>query len=323
MKYRVLVLVAVVCLCGAGGPAFAWGSATHAYLADRLGNARLEPLDAQELYGAMAPDLFQSDIALALDPLLFVYTQGAPGQEGFMAVWEAARGPVQRAFAWGWAGHNEVWGEDATAHGTGYVVQKAQLLDAGLEQMGVWAQVEQQFGLPLAPEDRLLFCHLAVEYAGDLVLRGAAPDVGEKVIGAALLRSRDVPRLLVQALAGANPDDVTRMEDRFRRSMLVYGGAMLQDDDFAARFFALDMTRFVAAYLEYKGVPDVNALRPMLQELALLGITQALPLLGDYAGELEATLASVQAELVAHGVALPPANGLGAGAPRARALRRP
>ncbi len=119
-------------------------------------------------------------------------------------------------------------------------------------------------------------------------------------------------------MAGANPEDVTRMEEKFRRYMLVYGGALLQDEDFAARFFALDQSRFVAAYLDSKGVPNVNALRPMLQELSLLGVTQALPLLGDYAGELETTLAKVQAELEAHGVALP--RGGGRPAPRARTL---
>lgn len=292
-------------------PAHAWGSGTHAFIADRLGGAPLQPLDAQELYGAMAPDLFQTDIALNSDPLLFSYTQGAPGHEGFMAIWNAARGPLAHAFAWGWVGHNEVWGEDSTAHGNGYVIEKATLLSGAFEQMGVWAQVESELGFPLATEDKILFCHLAVEYAGDIAIRQADPILGEKIMAAATLRSNSVPALLVAAMAGANPNDVVRMEDRFRRYMMVYGGAMMQDDDFATRFMALDMTRFVVLYLQYKGVPDVESLRPMLQQLSLLAITESFGLIGDYMGEIEITIAEVRAELAAHGVSLPPGAGRG------------
>ena len=162
MRRVVVSLFALVSVLAALiAPAHAWGSATHAYIANRLGGATLQPLDAQELYGAMAPDLFQTDIALNMDPLLYTYTQGVPGQEGFMAIWNTAQGPLARAFAWGWVGHNEVWGEDSTAHGNGYVIEKATLLSDAFEQMGVWAQVEDQLGFPLAPEDKILFCHLA------------------------------------------------------------------------------------------------------------------------------------------------------------------
>ena len=54
----------IVALVLASSTAFSWGIATHAYINDQL-NKKQDYMNLQEIYGGMAPDLFNY---LAVDP---------------------------------------------------------------------------------------------------------------------------------------------------------------------------------------------------------------------------------------------------------------
>jgi hypothetical protein len=312
-RRNVLLLALLVLLAPVSPPAFGWGSATHAYIADHIGS-KVESFNIEEMYGAMAPDLFQADLSLAFDPLLAYYTHGAPGQEGFLAVWDEARPRTEKACGFGWVSHNNVWGDDSTAHDPihGYVIQKAAALDAALDAAGVWAQIEQQIGFPLPLEDRLLFCHIVVETDGDIVLRHADPQLGERVIGAALLRSPAVPRLLADAMEGADPDVVKTMEGRFRQYMLLYGGILAQDDETATRMLAADVARQALGYLAFvhPGLP-IDPLRGPVEMLSLVAMQAAFPLLDDYVPAVDETIQFVSSQLADHHIADGQPEGLG------------
>ena len=303
MRSRILVVLAV--LAAACLPAAAWGSATHAYVADHFGSR--EPVfNSHELYGAMLPDLFQSNLALNFDPLADAYTHGRPGAELFMDVWIVAHGTVEKAVAFGYVGHNNVWGEDFHAHdlATGYIIQKATLLDAGLDAAGVWTEVTNQTGLTLSAEDRILYCHIVVEEAGDLIIRRADRAIGAKVAAAAFARTPIVPKMLVAAMRGLDPATVRRQESDFRRSMILYGTMLLQEEPIAKHLLADMVADQALAFLAYKypGLPT-DQLRPFVRDLSLLALQQALPLVEpDYMDAVAATANSVAAALQAHGV---------------------
>ena len=305
MKRSSLVLLSVFALLVPFSmPASGWGSATHAYIADHLG-PEAGPLNAQELYGAMAPDLFQLDLNLAFDPHVGYYTHGAPGEEGFMAVWGAAQSRIAKAVALGWVSHNNVWGADSRAHdpATGYVIQKAAALEAALGAAGVWKQVEEQVGLPLPLDDRLLFCHIVVETDGDLLLRHVDRGLAARVVGAALMRSRRIPDQLADAMQGIDPAVVAKLERRFQRYMMFYGAALAQDDETATSLMAADVARQALEYLAYVH-PDlpVYSLKPAVEALSLLALQQAIPLLDDYVPAVNDTIEFVSEQLASHGV---------------------
>jgi hypothetical protein len=304
MTMRRTILLLLVLLAPCASPVFAWGSATHAYIADHIGS-RVEGINNAEAYGAMVPDLFQSDMDLAFDPLLSAYTHGTWGHELFLAPWLTARMREDRASGYGWASHNDVWGADSTAHDpiSGYVVHKAAELDAAMAADGVWDYIEQQLGFPLPDADRLLFCHIVVETDGDILMKGADPKLGEHVIGAALLGAPQIATLLVDSLEGADAATVRTMEDRFRRYMYFYGGSLAQDDDEAIELLSHDVTRQALAYLAWAH-PEltVDDFQDLVDRLAHFAMLSALPLMDDYIPAVQETILSVSSELAAHHV---------------------
>ena len=128
------MLTALVLILGLGASqAWAWGSATHTYIDDRLNRQGPGQKNLGEMYGGVAPDLFNYLFA-PYQPYLYGQTH-----DDFLKVWEAA-GPrqssVKRALAYGFVSHNDLWGADVTAHhngitfgqGQGYVIAKAQAM---------------------------------------------------------------------------------------------------------------------------------------------------------------------------------------------------
>ena len=119
-----LMLVASICFAS---QAFAWGSATHAYICDHLG-ARGPVRNLNEMYGGMAPDVFNY---LFTDKTLMETLYGATHYSNFLDVWKNSRTPIGKALALGFISHNGLWGADSTAHGVpynnpdGYVIGKA------------------------------------------------------------------------------------------------------------------------------------------------------------------------------------------------------
>lgn len=284
-------------------PAFAWGSATHAYIAGKIG--KLWPvMNANERYGIMAADLFNYDFRYYYDPTVKFFTHGTPGAEGFMGVWANARWwGYQKSLAFGFVAHNEVWGCDFTAHisgltygqGEGYVIAKAK------ELMPVLAALLNEYGISLEDPVLLEVCHNLVEAAGDILILKADPAIGEKIISACLLRSNDFPGLLASAMGPEWKDAVTAAEKEFRRTMILYGAALTLGEESAVKAFAEQLAQLGVELIRFLGGPDIAL--DLAKELAEYGIRQALVLCRpDYLREVNATVSFVRANLAAHGV---------------------
>ena len=174
-----------------------------------------------------------------------LYTHGSPGAEGFMEVWrKASWWGYQKSLAYGYVAHNDVWGIDSTAHhsgvkvgqGVGYVILKAQKL---LEQNIVISGLNPPEGMPLwqvfygvgltSDADQLELAHNLFETAGDIYIAQQDKLIGEKIICAALARSNDFPALLTKAMGISWKDMIYAAEKEFRKSMVLYGGALIQD----------------------------------------------------------------------------------------------
>ncbi|MDH7513830.1 MAG: hypothetical protein QHH14_12860 [Clostridiales bacterium] len=302
-KSCALVLSFCLLLGAASVPAFAWGAATHAYIAGKLG--KIWPLmNANERYGIMAADLFNYDFQYYFNSTVKLYTHGGPGAEGFMGVWANARWwGYQKSLAFGFVAHNEVWGCDYTAHvrgltygqGVGYVVAKA------TELMPDLAALLGSHGFSLDDPVLLEVCHNLVEAAGDILILRADPTIGEKIISACLLRSNDFPGLLASAMGPAWKDAVIAAEKEFRRTMILYGAALTQGQEPAVKAFAEHLAQLGVELIKFLGGPDIPL--DLAKGLAESGIRQALNLCrSDYLPEVNATVSFVKANLAAHGV---------------------
>lgn len=128
MKKRIVTsgLVFILLVIGMVSNGFCWGSAVHAYIGDKLG-ARTGVKNYDEIYGAMAPDVFNFTFA-PYYPFLYTQTHYVD-----FSIKDVAHGPLQNALAYGYASHNGMWGADFTAHhsgitygqGQGYIIAKA------------------------------------------------------------------------------------------------------------------------------------------------------------------------------------------------------
>lgn len=284
-----------------------WGSATHAYIDDNLGADR--PLrNANEIYGGMAPDVFNYMFDHP-DRLQFLYAQT---HTNFMRLWDVAHRPLGRSVAFGFVSHNDVWGADSTAHHQctqckdpyGYVIAKAQ-------QMLHLAPFPPGLSIPDAVA--LDIHHNIVESAVDLLIRRQDPHVGQKLTAGALLRSPEFPVLLAEAYARdfSRHFGLTRAEAvkaiageemKFRRMMIQYGQVLMQDDETAMQLVAEQLADQATTYLGSFGV--TLPLGPsQFVELAkqLLGVAMSLCEF-DYAREIQETIHTVNHALHTHGI---------------------
>ncbi|MBT0664586.1 hypothetical protein KI809_09770 [Geobacter pelophilus] len=308
---RISGLFAAACLVTVcwSGVALAWGSATHAYLDDRIGRSGMV-FNSQELYGSMAADVFNFSFA---HPSYMAYLYQKTHTD-FMGIWEKARTPYAKALGYGFVSHNGVWGADLTAHtdgltsgqGLGYVVDKAHLLK------GVLIQVPELAALNLPDPVLLEMSHSMVEYGIDILVKKLEPQIGKKVAAAAIFRSPEFAMLLNSEYAGElattfgiskkeATDFIIGTESDFRHLTLQYGIALSNNEEAAVQILAEQLSSFAAAFLRAYGVtlPDGVNLTP----LAAFGIQQAMALCAaDFAAELAATRNFTRKQLVLHGV---------------------
>ena len=306
-KVLVAVMLAAVTLCFAS-PAFPWGSATHAYIDDHLGNKLL--LNNQEMYGGMGNDAFNF---LLEQPEVMAFLYGKTHLD-FMEVWNAAQLPTGKALAFGFVSHNDVWGADLTAHhrgitfgqNEGYVVAKARELAAFLGPI----LSKQGIDLPVPLLEDI--AHSFVEVGTDLLVKRIDPHIGDKLVAAALLRNSEFPSLLVKAyggdlaaFAGISLPDAAKLiadaEMEFRKTILVYGQTLTNDNGTALRLLSEQGATLAAATLASRGIilPDGVDLRPIIR----LGIAKAMvDCAPDFYGELAATVGFVDGQLKSHGI---------------------
>ncbi len=226
------------------GPAPAWGPGGHVVVAMAVAeetgaSVGSDYLALQALYGAAAPDIAWR----AEEPLRSALGAAMHDEPGYRAPWDLASpwSSVQRAFAWGWLTHNQVWGADYYAHigdpfegtwpaaGPGYVVERAALLASS---QGI-------------PEE---VAHNYVEVGIDLLLDQQFPGLalGRLLRNAASYRDGQVPLLLVRSYAdvpGAGRWTIRATELEFRLGLAVYGEGLSwptgQDDAAFAAGMAL------------------------------------------------------------------------------------
>lgn len=290
--------------------AYPWGSAVHAYIADHLGK-KIAPQNLNEMYGIMAPDLF--NYAFDLGPASYAAIYGAT-HYGFMKAWRAAILPLGKALAYGFVAHNDAWGADYTAHHAGrtvglvegYVIAKAQSLLAFLKTDPEY----QALGLPDAIG--LEVAHNLIETAVDILMKRADPFIGRRVAGSALLASPEFAPLFIKAFA---PDLVPVFGGRirftkaviaadleFRKLMIAYGQALQQDEETAVDLLSGQMTELARGFLAAYGIilPAGLDLKPLIVSAIQAGITLCA---GDFLGEIQATTAFVKTNLAANGIA--------------------
>ncbi len=314
-RHALLVAVAFVTLSGISTRLYGFGSAAHAYIAREVGTKE-GPACLQEIYGALLPDAFN-------------LTFGDPYQEhlatlthyDFMKLLDKATSPNDKALAYGFASHNEVWGADRTAHvsstsdpGSGYVIRKSEELAGTLRPSVKFFLLLSGVPDPDTVLDEVLpaVTHTAVETAIDLlVCQKEDPDIGQRLVLAAQTRGWSAPILLCKAYAAdlataaGTTEAVTSpliiaAETEFRYQIELYGTALAQEDpiDTLADHGAELAKQLLAA----KGgmIVDISAdLMELIMDAAIDTVED------DYGTELAAAITQVRTELESHKVAKP------------------
>jgi hypothetical protein len=298
----------------AASQAHAWGSATHCYIDDRLNRTEPGQKNLGEMYGGMAPDLFNYLFA-PYQPFLYGQTHNA-----FLQVWEVAgpgQGSLQRGYAYGFVSHNDLWGADVTAHhhgltfgqGQGYVIAKAQALKPYL--VATLASI----GLSLPDAVALELSHNFVEFGVDVLVKNLDRQLGAKMAAAALKRHPTFPTLLVNAYGaevaaalGVSSQEAARAifaaEQAFRQMKIYEGQALMQEDAVAVALLAEELANFAQAYFAGFGInlpPGIS--REHLVLLAENYIALAMSMCqGDFAPELQATIVYVNQQIEVRGI---------------------
>ena len=213
--------------------AAAWGPAVHTYVADHSGK-RWPFLNRTEIYGALLADAFY--FASELPPGLQAIGAEVTN-EHYLKMWVGACGLGNRALGFGYVSHNGEWGADSTAHDpvNGYVVLKARAMRDHHPVL---------IALLPDPTQREAIAHMLAEAGTDLLLKRKDPRIGSKLLLAALLRGSFVPQQYVTTFTpelahqtGLAPEVaagvLTEVEKGYRTAMVVYGLALMKDEDAA------------------------------------------------------------------------------------------
>ena len=310
MKKTLSSFLGLILFLSLVAPAFPWGSATHAYIATRIG--RILPFsNTNEIYGAMVPDLFNYVFNLNQDQMYWAryYTHGIyTNQEGFMQVWsKASWWGYQKSLAYGFISHNDCWGADSVAHhsgrivgqNVGYVILKStELLTKTIDGFNLSASLSE-LGVTDS-DDQLELAHNIFEVAGDIYLAQQHRFIGGRIIAASLLRSDDIITLLVKVFGSDWKSLIITAENDFRQNMILYGTILCLDQETAINLMARQMAQLGIAYLKARGHTP-----PSLEEATILAnkaIRAALTLCSDYLTEVEATIEWVKFNLRSRGI---------------------
>jgi hypothetical protein len=300
------IVVAVFIFCFSG-EAFPWGAAAHLYVVDRAsdktGQDKLE-----EYYGSNGPDAFNYLFAY---PQYRDYLYNQTHNE-FEELWSAAETHSEKALAFGFLSHNDVWGADYTAHhgGTtfgkkgGYVIANARTLKAILEPSFM------ELGIP--DEVALEISHDFLEYGVDILVTRLDPNVGQKLIASATYGGVEFPGLLLrtygEGLAGLTGDGglaaaiILGSEQASRDNLVAYGYALSLGEEQAIKMFSVRLASLAEIYLAMYGVtlPEGADIMPLI-ERALKMTTVICS--GTVKSELDNTAEFVRENLAAYGAA--------------------
>jgi hypothetical protein len=309
MKKNLMVLgVIFLMLLSLSTEAFSWSAATHAYIEDQLGKKRgLE--NSNEIYGGIVPDVFNY---LFDYPYYLGYLYSETHNE-FLKVWNAARWGLEKSLAYGFVGHNDVWGADFTAHhlcntcgtGEGYAIAKA-------KELLTIAPLPPELGIP---EDVAIeIFHEIVENSVDiLVSKKTDPLIGKKIVSSAIARSPQFPLLLVKAYAedfssyaGISYFEAARFirsaEKEFRKTMILYGEVLMQDEATAIQLISEQTADAAESFLSLYGIQLPLSKEEIIQ-MVIGYTTLAISICEyDYQHEIKATIHFVDQQLKGHGI---------------------
>jgi len=265
--------------------AYPWNYATHAYIAGKIGKV-LPLANFNEMYGLMAPDIFNFEFSLMDDLWLRGFTHGIPADatyyspypapnQDFMQVWNLAHWGLKKPIAYGYVAHNDAWGADFVAHWRafptpdptpptpipfpiympegyslqppGYIIYLAAVLDAGLAEGNVW----NSMGLEDDYATRLMFCHNIIEYAGDLALKRHDPLIGKKLILACFMRTPEFKSLLKAAFPNVYDPMIDAGEPEYRKMLMQYGLILLMPEQTAIALLADQLATLAIDYLQF------------------------------------------------------------------------
>lgn len=287
--------------------AFPWGSATHAYIDNKIGK-KLPLQNLDEIYGGMAPDMFNfyPDV---LVPGTVYYNLYIQTHYNSFALWSEAQKPAMtplgKASAFGFVSHangqfsSTYAGADYTAHGpTGndpgfYVIDKANVLWTILKP------VLAANGIVLDDSQGESVSHNVVEYAIDIMVAYETPGgtgIGKKITESALLRNPKFPLLVVKAYAtdSETKEKIISAERDFRRSIIIYGQALNQKTESDAINSVSELLAQLA--LEVYGIQ----VTPDLVASAIVGAQYLCR--PDYAAAINETISFVNARMAEAGI---------------------
>ena len=295
---------------------FAWGPATHAYFADQLGKS-LGYLNLQELYGSMAPDMFNPFSGSPYFNYLRLQTH-----EQFDKVVSHARTKGLKAFAYGFTSHNDVWGADFTAHhdgrttpGIGYITAQINVIapafQDSIEQVLLDNNIDPVQAKEIAAEFAPLVAHGVVEVAIDmLVKRNEDSKIGKRILQAAQFRSPAVPSLLVAAYAADFAEEfnlnfvvatatIVGAEKAFKEFISYYGYIFTKKESEIIQLLSIYGAELAELYVKAVKGLDINVPSKAVADLFALAIVQVE---SSYIAEIAATLAYLEHELPLHGI---------------------
>ncbi len=291
MKKKVLsVWAAGLALLFITTTAYSWNFATHAYIAAKIG--KVLPLsNFNEMYGIMAPDIFNFEFSRMDDYMLRGYTHGIPpdaayyppylaADNNFMNVWYSANWGLKKSAAFGFVAHNDAWAADFVAHWRMLpstnptppepilfplpVVIPSGYPDPIPQPPGyiIWLAAVLDAGLAqsgtwelmrLGPDyaTRLMFCHNIIEYAGDLVLKRVDPLIGQKIILACALRTPAFANLLKDGFGHLYDPLVVAGEPAYRKFLIQYGLILLMPEKTAIEMLANQLADLAIDYFEF------------------------------------------------------------------------
>jgi len=223
---RFLIACLAVSLLVVPASVYPWGSAVHTYIASQI-----KPGNANVWYGSLAPDMFNYAFEVgALKDVMYQWFH-----ESSNLAWIPGGTPVQRSLGYGFMNH---WEADQTAHyggvqfgkKDGYVIVKAMVLDNILaSKFPEYAAIKVAY-----PELSLSIAHNIIENSIDILLKRMDPQVGLKIVQAALGRDIGFPAMLVGIYGAIHPSlsiVIPAVEGAFKALMYNYGGLFYAFDE--------------------------------------------------------------------------------------------
>lgn len=234
-----------------------------------------------------------------------------------MNVWEKSHGVFSKAVAFGFVSHNGQFGADLTAHhfgltlptgNNGYVIEKT----ASLKNIILPLMLGSEIYLPDAVVDEL--CHDLVEFGLDIMITQQNRGLAAKISTAAMLRTPEFPLILVKSYAKCLVQQdfpeardypaavklISKAENEFRKSMIAYGQALMQDEETAIDLVAHQLVDLAKSFL---GSMSIGINEELFLELAKFGLVQSMAICSaDFNQELQATIDYVAGQLAAYGI---------------------